>query len=37
MIDLARLGEGGAMAVIIFIILALFVVLYTRLVRVEEG
>ncbi len=37
MIDLARLGEGGAMAVIIFIILALFVVLYTRLVRVEEA
>lgn len=37
MIDLRRLGEGAAMSVIIFIILALFVVAYTRLVRVEEN
>lgn len=37
MIDLRRLGEGAAMSVIIFIILALFVVAYTWLVRVEEA
>jgi trehalose/maltose transport system permease protein len=36
MIDLQRLGEGSAASVIIFLILALFVVLYTRLVRVVE-
>jgi trehalose/maltose transport system permease protein len=37
MIDLQRLGEGSAASVIIFIIIALFVVVYTRLVRVEEA
>jgi trehalose/maltose transport system permease protein len=37
MIDLRRLGEGAAMSVVIFIILAIFVVLYTRFVRVEEA
>jgi trehalose/maltose transport system permease protein len=37
MIDLARLGEGAAIAVIIFIILMIFVIIYTRLVRVEEA
>jgi len=37
MIDLGRLGEGAAISVIIFVILALFVVAYTRFVRVEEA
>jgi len=37
MIDLARLGEGGAIAVIIFLFLLVFVIIYTRLVRVEEA
>jgi trehalose/maltose transport system permease protein len=36
MIDLARLGEGGAIAVIIFLLLMAFVIIYTHLVRVEE-
>lgn len=35
--DLRRTGEGSAMAVIIFLILAIFVIIYTRLVRVEEA
>lgn len=35
--DLRRTGEGSAMAVIIFLILAIFVVIYTRIVRVEEA
>ena len=35
--DLRRIGEGSAMAVIIFLILAIFVLIYTRLVRVEEA
>lgn len=37
MIDLQRLGEGSAASVLIFLIIALFVVFYTRLVRVEEA
>jgi trehalose/maltose transport system permease protein len=37
MIDLARLGEGGAIAVVIFLFLLVFVIIYTRLVRVEEA
>lgn len=37
MIDLGRLGEGAAISVIIFIILAVFVVAYTRFVNVEEA
>jgi trehalose/maltose transport system permease protein len=37
MIDLQRLGEGSAAAVIIFLIIGLFVVIYTRMVRVEEA
>ena len=37
MIDFGRLGEGAAISVIIFVILALFVVAYTRFVRVEEA
>jgi trehalose/maltose transport system permease protein len=37
MIDLARLGEGAAISVVIFIILSLFVVAYTRFIRVEEA
>jgi trehalose/maltose transport system permease protein len=37
MFDLRRLGEGATMSVVIFLILGLFVVLYTRLVRVEEA
>jgi trehalose/maltose transport system permease protein len=35
--DLRRIGEGSAMAVIIFLILAIFVTIYIRLVRVEEA
>lgn len=35
--DLRRIGEGSAMAVIIFLILAVFVAIYMRLVRVEEA
>lgn len=37
MIDLQRLGEGSAASVVIFLILAVFVITYTRLVRVEEA
>jgi trehalose/maltose transport system permease protein len=37
MIDLQRLGEGAAISVVIFLILAVFVVLYTQLIRVEES
>lgn len=37
MIDLGRLGEGAAMSVIIFLILAVFVLIYTRFMRVEEA
>ena len=36
MIDLQRIGEGSAISVTIFLILALFVAAYIRLVRVEE-
>ena len=36
LIDLARLGRGSAAAVIIFICIFIFVILYTRLVKVEE-
>lgn len=35
--DLRRIGEGSAMAVVIFLILAIFVTIYIRLVRVEEA
>ena len=37
MIDLARLGQGAAIAVVIFVFLMIFVAIYTRLIRVEEG
>lgn len=37
MFDLRRLGEGATMSVVIFLILAVFVVIYMRLVRVEEA
>ncbi len=37
MIDLARLGQGATIAVVIFIILMVFVAFYMRLMRVEEG
>lgn len=37
MFDLRRLGEGAAISVVIFVVLAIFVVAYTRLVRVDEG
>ena len=37
MIDLARLGQGAAMAVVIFVFLMIIVTIYVRLVRVEEG
>ncbi|GAB4213588.1 MAG: sugar ABC transporter permease [Roseiflexaceae bacterium] len=37
MIDLGRLGQGAALSVIIFLILAVFVVIYTRFMRVEEA
>jgi trehalose/maltose transport system permease protein len=36
LIDLAKLGRGSAAAVIIFICIFIFVMIYTRLVRVEE-
>jgi trehalose/maltose transport system permease protein len=36
LIDLAKLGRGSAAAVIIFLCIFAFVILYTRLVRVEE-
>ena len=36
LIDLARLGRGSAAAVIIFVCIFAFVILYTRLVKVEE-
>ena len=36
LIDLARLGRGSAAAVIIFLCISVFVIAYTRLVRVEE-
>lgn len=36
LIDLALLGRGSAASVIIFVCIFVFVVLYTRLVRVEE-
>jgi trehalose/maltose transport system permease protein len=36
LIDLALLGRGSAAAVIIFVCIFAFVILYTRLVRVEE-
>ena len=37
MIDFGQLGAGAAISVVIFIILALFVIAYTRFVLVEEG
>lgn len=37
MIDRSRLGEGSAVSVIIFFILLIFVILYVRIVRVEEA
>jgi len=37
MIDLARLGQGAAIAVVIFVFLMIIVTIYVRLVRVEEG
>lgn len=36
LIDLARLGRGSAAAVIIFLCILVFVIAYTRLVKVEE-
>ena len=36
LIDLALLGRGSAAAVIIFLCIFAFVIVYTRLVRVEE-
>ena len=36
-LEKARIGFGSAAAVIIFLCIAVFVVFYTRLVRVEEG
>ncbi len=36
LIDLAKLGRGSAAAVIIFICIFVFVIIYTRLIRVEE-
>lgn len=36
LIDLQRLGQGSAISVIIFIVIAVFVAIYTRLLRVEE-
>jgi trehalose/maltose transport system permease protein len=36
MIDLARLGQGATIAVVIFIFLMIIVAIYTRLIQVEE-
>ena len=36
LIDLAKLGRGSAAAVIIFLCILVFVIAYTRLVKVEE-
>jgi trehalose/maltose transport system permease protein len=36
LIDKARLGEGSAIAALIFVCIAVLVVIYTRLVKVEE-
>lgn len=36
LIDLAKLGRGSAAAVLIFICIFIFVMIYTRLIRVEE-
>ncbi len=36
MIDLQRLGEGSAIAVLLFIMIFIFVIAYVRLVRIEE-
>jgi trehalose/maltose transport system permease protein len=36
LIDLAKLGRGSAASVIIFICIFVFVMIYTRLIRVEE-
>jgi trehalose/maltose transport system permease protein len=36
LIDLAKLGRGSAAAVIIFLCIFVFVIIYTRLIRVEE-
>ncbi|HEU4323670.1 MAG TPA: sugar ABC transporter permease [Roseiflexaceae bacterium] len=37
MIDLRQIGAGSAVSVVIFLILAVFVVIYTRFMRVEEA
>jgi trehalose/maltose transport system permease protein len=37
MIDLGQIGAGSALSVIIFLILAVFVVAYTRFMKVEEA
>ncbi len=37
MIDLQRIGEGSAASVIIFAIIAAFVLLYIRMLRIEEA
>ena len=36
MIDLARLGQGATIAVVIFIFLMIIVGVYTRLIQVED-
>ncbi len=37
LVDFQRLGQGSAMSVIIFLIIVVFVILYTRVLRVEEA
>jgi trehalose/maltose transport system permease protein len=37
LIDLARLGRGSAASVVIFVIIAMFVIVYSRLIKVEEA
>ncbi len=37
LVDLQRLGAGSALSVIIFLFIVVFVILYTRLLRVEEA
>ncbi len=37
LIDKARLGDGSAVAAVIFVCIAILVFFYTRLVKVEES
>ena len=37
LIDFQKLGQGSAISVIIFLVIVVFVIIYTRLLRVEEA